>query len=340
MDERRSDATGLIISVIIPTKDRPQACRDTVAALRDQTLPASKYEIVVVDDGSRPSSESSWMQDRAKCRLVRLGGRERSAARNVGAQVANADLLVFLDDDITVGSDFLAAHLAAHREWEGALVVGAIDLHEAALKRPFARFRQALERRAIPSQRGVTCAKNSCTAGNMSMARRQFLRLGGFDEALISAEDQDLALRHSEAGGAIVFLPEAVGIHRDDALDVRSYCRRVEWGSRHIVAFCRKHPAWPDNIVREQVNGPVRWGREPMAQSARKLGKRLAELRPILALLFAATAVVERVVPGSPVLERIYRMLLGVHIYRGYRDGARSIRHKPAVASGLSPKCG
>ena len=85
--------------------------------------------------------------------------------------------------------------------------------------------------------------------------------------------------------------------------------------------------------------GPV--GREPLAQSARKLGKRLAGLRPILALLFAATALVERVAPGSPVLERIYRVLLGAHIYRGYRHGAsRSMRHKPAVASGLSPKCG
>jgi GT2 family glycosyltransferase len=175
----------------------------------------------------------------------------------------------------------------------------------------------------------------------MSMARRQFLQLGGFDEALISAEDQDLALRHSEAGGTIVFLPEAVGIHRDEALDVRSYCRRVEWGSRHIVAFCRKHPAWPDNIAREQVNGPLRWAREPMAQSVRKAGKRLAGLRPILELLFAGAAVVERVAPGSPVLERIYRVLLGVHIYRGFRYGAsHSMRRKPAVIPGLSPKCG
>jgi hypothetical protein len=115
----------------------------------------------------------------------------------------------------------------------------------------------------------------------------------------------------------------------------------AEWGSRHLVAFCRKHPAWPDNIAREQVNGPLRWAREPMAQSVRKLGKRLAGPRPILELLFAAAAVVERVRPRSPVLERIYRVLLGVHIYRGYRYGAsRSMRHGPAVASGLSPKCG
>jgi glycosyltransferase involved in cell wall biosynthesis len=153
VNEWRSDAAGPIISVIIPTKDRPQACRDTVTALRDQALPASEYEIVVVDDGSRPLPESSWLQDRAQCTLVRLGGRERSAARNFGAQVAGADLLVFLDDDVTVDSGFLEAHLAAHREWEGALVVGAIRLHKAALRRPFARFRQALERQGIPDVR-------------------------------------------------------------------------------------------------------------------------------------------------------------------------------------------
>ena len=183
--------------------------------------------------------------------------------------------------------------------------------------------------------------KNFCTAGNMSIARRQFFRLGGFDEGLVSAEDQDLALRHSEAGGAIVFLPEAVGIHRDKAMEVRSYCRRAEWGGEHLVAFCRKHPAWPDNMSREQVNGPIRWRRQPLGQSARKIAKKLAAYPPALRMLFGVTAVIERVAPESPALERMYRVLLGVHIYRGYRRGAtRWVAGGTHFGSAFSPKCG
>jgi len=312
-----------------------------LAALRTQTLPASAYEVFVVDDGSAVPVRVVSGQDEPKCTVVRLTGLERSAARNAGARVARGEVLVFVDDDISVSPGFLEAHAAAQTEWPAALAVGAIELSGGTPGRPFSSFRRALESQGVPSKRGVTHARNFCTAGNMSMARRQFLQLGGFDEALISAEDQDLALRHSEAAGTIVFLPEAVGIHRDEALDVRSYCRRAEWGSRHIVAFCRKHPAWQDNIAREHVNGALRWGREPTAQSARKVWKKLAGLRPILELLFAAAAVVERVAPRSPVLERLYRVLLGVHIHRGYRYGAsHSMSRKPAVVSELSPEGG
>jgi len=310
------------MSVVIPTKNRPNVCRDTVTALCDQTLASSEYEIVVVDDGSNPPVRMSWPQDGPAVRVVRLDGRERSAARNVGAEAAAADLILFLDDDISVGSGFLETHVRAHREWEGALIVGAVDLPPGILKRPFGRFRYGLESQGTPRQRGITHVKNFCTAGNMSIARRQFFRLGGFDEALVSAEDQDLALRHSEAGGAIVFLPEAAGIHRDTAMEVRSYCRRTEWGSEHLVAFCRKHPTWPDNMSREQVNGPIRWCHEPLGQSARKVAKKLAACPPALPVLFGMTAVIERVAPESRVLERLYRLLLGVHIYRGYRRGA------------------
>jgi GT2 family glycosyltransferase len=333
---RRTSVDGTRrISVIIPTRNRPRHLVETLAMLRVQKLEEEAYEVIVVDDGSKPPVGASA----AGVHLVRLEGRERSAARNAGAAVASGEVLVFLDDDIVVGPGFLEAHLSAHREWPGALAVGRIDLPEGALARPFARFRQALERQALPPARGIAHARNFCTAGNMSIARRQFLELEGFDEMLVSAEDQDLALRHSEAGGAIVFLPEAVGIHRDEAMDVRSYCRRAEWGSEHMVAFCRKHPAWPENIARKRANGPILWDREPMVRIARKLGKRLAGFRPIMELLFGAAAVLERVAPGSAALDRTYRALLGVHLYRGYRSGAsRSMTRRAAARSGLIPK--
>ena len=330
---------GRVISVVIPTKDRPQACQETVLAVRNQTLPRSEYEIVIVDDGSRAPRGSVSLGDWPECTVVRLGGRERSSARNAGAKVAAGEFLVFLDDDITVGPDFLEAHLAGHRAWRSALIVGAIHLPETALTRPFGRFRQALEKRGIPPQRGVTRARNFCTAANMSIARRQFLQMGGFDETLVSAEDQDLALRHSEAEGTIVFLPEALGIHRDEALEVRSYCSRVEWGSEHLVAFCRKHPAWPDNVSREQVNGPIRWRQEPTGESARKVAKKILACPPTVQFLFGVTAFIERVAPKSRMLDRVYRLLLGVHIYRGYRRGAtRWAAGETALNSAFSMK--
>jgi len=323
-----------LISVVVPTRDRVGPLHDTIRALRDQTLGVSDYEIIVVDDGSTPPIVLECSDSEPRCILIRLEGRERSATRNVGARAAWGGIVVFVDDDISVATDFLEAHLFAQNEWPDAIVVGSIRLPVAVLERPFGRFRQALELQGVPQSRGTGCARNFCTAANMSMSRKRFLDLGGFDESLVTAEDQDLALRHSERGGLIAFVPEAAAVHRDEAVDVRRYCRRSEWGSERIVAFCERHGEWPDNVARDRVNGPIRWRHEPLRWSARKMLKGVIAVPAAVEVLFCAAAVLERSAPDSRVLQRVYRLLLGAHVFRGYRRGLG--RGKGALAGSRS----
>jgi glycosyltransferase involved in cell wall biosynthesis len=321
------------LSVIVPTHNRPDKLAETLAGLRHQDLPAADYEIIVVDDGSRPPVAIADGEAGPACALVRVEGVERSAARNAGAAIARGELLVFVDDDLTVGHDFLSAHWRAHQEWPEALIVGAVRLPDEALATPFGRFRQRLEQQAVPRRRGLTAQRNFCTAANLSLPKQSFQRLGGFDPALCSSEDQDLALRHTAGGGEIAFLPEAEAVHCDGALDIRRYCRRAAWGAGYLVAFCRKHPDWPENIARERINGPVHWG-APLLLNARKLVKSALAFRPVLAVLFALAALLERLAPQSAALDRVYRLLLGAHLLRGYRSG---LKRRGRAARSQSP---
>lgn len=311
------------ISVIIPTRNQPAKLTATLSCLQVQTLATTDYEIIVVDDGSDPPVRIPTPPDGPRCTLVRCNWIGRSAARNRGATLAQGELLIFLDDDMSVSGDFLSAHWQAHQEWPDALLVGAVRLPDEALRRPFGRFRQQLERQAIPRRRGPTATANFCTAANMAVSRARFQALGGFNPALHSSEDQDFALRHTARGGQIVYVPEADAVHRDDALDIRRYCRRAEWGMQELLPFCQLYPDWPDNIERERVNGPVRWGREPIWHSTRKLIKAVLSHRPMTDCLFAAAWLFERTLPRSRALDRMYRVLLGVHILRGYRNGMK-----------------
>ena len=211
----------LPVSVILPTRDRASTLIETLHRLSHQNLAAGDFEIIVVDDGSHPPIHIIESTNGVKCRVVRLGGAGRSAARNVGAAAAGSNLLVFIDDDLTVGPEFLSYHQRAHREWPGALVVGAIRLGDLVLETPFGKFRDTLEQHEVPIARGLTAKRNLCTAANMSIDRARFQELGGFDPALHSAEDQDFALRHTQSGGRIAFIPEALAIHRDGAIDIR-----------------------------------------------------------------------------------------------------------------------
>lgn len=313
--------SSLLASAVIATRDRPRRVEATLRALSRQSLASERYEVVVVDDGSSPVLELSGARsgDSATV-LVRLPGLGRSEARNHGARVARGGVLVFVDDDIRVGETFLEAHLAGHAEWPQALLTGAIRLPEAVLRTPFGRFRQRLEDGLLPAGRAVGLGPNFAAAGNLSIERTDFLSLGGFDPTLQSAEDQDLALRFLARGGRTGYLPEALGVHDDDALDLRRYCRRMEWGYEHLVAFCVKHPEWPDNRERHLVNGPIRWG-EPPGAMLRKLLKRALASAPAAALAFAAVDLLERAAPRSAALESGYRILLGAFLLKGFSRG-------------------
>jgi hypothetical protein len=311
------------LSVVIPTHNRPDVLPLALAKLRHQTLASSDYEIIVVDDGSSPPAALPEEPGPPRMILTRLEGVERSLARNTGAAEARGELLVFLDDDLEVEPDFLEAHLNAHREWPGAIATGRVVLPEIGTTTPFGRFRKALEDEPIPKKRGLVEVPNFCAAGNMSIARSTFVELGGFDPAMSSGEDQDLALRHSARGGRLAYLPEAAALHRDRALDLRGYCRRHEAGSAAMIPFLRRHPDRPENRVREQLWDPIRWGAEAPGASLRKLIKAALGTAPALAVLFRGVDILERRAPDSLLLDRLYRLLLGIHLRKGYLRGLR-----------------
>lgn len=241
----------------------------------------------------------------------------------MGARAAVGDVLLFIDDDISVGPELSTCHLRAHEEWPEALVAGAIRLPPEALHTPFGLFRQRLEDDGMPQVRGPVQAANFCAAGNTSIRRARFLAVDGFDPELASAEDQDLALRHSSRGGRIVYLPEASGIHEDDALDIRSYCRRAEWGAEALIPFLERHPELPDNRRRIEVNGPLDWASDSPHVLLRKLLKAALGGPTSLAILFGVAGWLERTAPESAALPRLYRLLLGIHLLRGHRAGLR-----------------
>jgi GT2 family glycosyltransferase len=314
---------NLDLSVVIATRNRPEELIAALESLREQRVQAARYEIVIVDDGSAEPVTLPESLGEPKCTVSRLTGLGRSAARNAGALLAKGGILVFIDDDITVKSDFLQAHLVSHQEWPDLLAVGAIQLPESVRLSPFGRFRQSLENDGVPRSRGLTLMRNFCAAGNMSISRERFQLIGGFDETIESGEDQDLAFRHTSRGGRIVFLPEAEAIHHDTALDIRSYCARSEWGMERILPFCSRYPEWPENVVRARVNGQTRIGLEPLGQTLRKVTKLALTTRPALASMFAIASLLERLAPESLALDKCYRLLLGAHIFRGYRRGLK-----------------
>jgi glycosyltransferase involved in cell wall biosynthesis len=123
------------LSVVVPTYNRAPLLRKTLASLADQRNPPP-FEVIVADDGSADDSEqvAEEFSDRLaiRYRYQEDQGYRVAKARNMGAAIARAPILVFLDSGTLAGPDLLAGHLRGHAEHRpgpgsparGAAVIG------------------------------------------------------------------------------------------------------------------------------------------------------------------------------------------------------------------------
>ena len=90
-----------LLSVVIPTHDRPDRLGDAVASVLGQDHPA--LEVVVVDDGSQAATGEVLDRLTADDRRVVVVRHDQpqgaSAARNGGIDAARGELIGFCDDD-------------------------------------------------------------------------------------------------------------------------------------------------------------------------------------------------------------------------------------------------
>ena len=105
-------------SVVIPTYNRQDSLRKTLETMTEQDIDAQQFEVIVADDGSSDRSADVALSFAGRLRLKYCfqedEGFRVAAARNAGARLAAAPLLIFLDSGALAGPGLVRAHLAAH----------------------------------------------------------------------------------------------------------------------------------------------------------------------------------------------------------------------------------
>ena len=89
-----------LISVIVPIYHVEQYLNRCVESLVNQTY--SNFEIILVDDGSPdncPKMCDDWVQKDSRIKVIHKGNGGLSDARNAGMQIANGDVICFIDSD-------------------------------------------------------------------------------------------------------------------------------------------------------------------------------------------------------------------------------------------------
>lgn len=194
------------VSVIIPTYRDWSGLAQCLAALRQQTLPAECFEIVVVNDDAAAAPADF---DLHGATLLHEPRGYSYAARNAGLAVARAPLLAFTDADCIPEPQWLRAGLAVcAADASVALAAGQVRVLTPARRSLATDAEQVLAFRQqdhVRDGRAVTA--------NLFVRRSVFDQIGPFDASLQSMGDFDFTGRATAAGLKLVYAADAVVAH-------------------------------------------------------------------------------------------------------------------------------
>jgi cellulose synthase/poly-beta-1,6-N-acetylglucosamine synthase-like glycosyltransferase len=231
-------------SVIVPAYNSGKTIAQCLRALAHQSLSASEYEVILVDDGS--NDNTAELVRGFSVRYLRQMNHGPAAARNHGAREARGELVLFTDSDCVPDRDWIAEMVKPFSDPEVVAVKGAYRTNQRSL---FARFAQVeFEERFELLKR----APSIDMVDTYSAAYRKtvFDGVGGFDESFPAAnnEDTELSYKLSRMGRKMIFNPDALVYHLNHPDSLRRYARLKFWrGYWRMVVYRR----YPDKMMKD-----------------------------------------------------------------------------------------
>ncbi|CDF40823.1 Glycosyltransferase, family GT27 [Chondrus crispus] len=203
-----------------------------IYSVLNRTPPHLLHEIILVDDGS--DAEAPWLAEGAqferhlqllpKARLARLTGRNGlMRARNVGASLATAETITYLDAHIEVGPGWLEPLMGriaeGMRDGINRVVVPGIDSIDAdtfnytaggidILGHTWGLGQTGIEHSS--PRNGVEPIRSPIMAGGLLSLSRKYMDLLGFydpEMELWGGEEMEISFRIWLCGGTLEFMP-------------------------------------------------------------------------------------------------------------------------------------
>lgn len=245
-----------LISVVIPTYNRADLLRSCLDSLAGQTLPAERFEVVVVDDGSTDATQAVCQQASARMSLqyFHIENSGISAAKNLGLFAASAPIVFFFDDDDYGDTRLLEEHLTAHRRspQESTAVLGYTTWSPHLEVTPLMHYVTEVGQFLFAYRNlkdGQELDFTYFWGGRSSCKRSLLTRYGVFDQRFrFGCEDIELGYRLSEQGLTIIYHQSAVQ-YMNRPVTYQEFCRRCEKQGASQHYFAHLYPG--DSIIQD-----------------------------------------------------------------------------------------
>lgn len=319
-------STQSFISVIIPTYNRVQSLQCTLESLRHQTYPVEQFEVIVVNDGGDDVGHRIAAADFPfQLRLYQQTNQGAAAARNHGAQQSDAEILVFIDDDITLEPGYLAA--IAQKTMPGVLTMGSwlpfIPPDASVFTRTVAR---ATMQSAHADDRNVPFTE--CTSNNLAICRTDFFQLGMWRDLLGDGPslwgDVVFGYLAWKAGCCFRCIADARLTHRDlHMTSLASATRRAYHVAKISQPLLQQYPEIGEYLSMFRNKSPINWRQDSLRLMIRKFCYQIGWSPPAMRLMECSVPRLEQLTPEAKLLKLLYGWIISGYIFRGYREGLR-----------------
>jgi glycosyltransferase involved in cell wall biosynthesis len=216
-----------LISIVIPTYNRPQTLQSCLQALTQLQYPRERFEVIVVDDGSSMSLAPIVQPFQSQLSLIFLQQQNSgpATARNTGAKAAQGDYLAFTDDDCAPAPDWLLAFVQQYEQSPTAFL-GGKTLNKLP-RNLYAAAHQSLIDYLYSYYNAHPQAARFFASNNFMLPASLFHQLGGFDTTfpLAAGEDRELCDRWLSQGYLMFYVPDAI-LYHSHPMTLRGFWRQ------------------------------------------------------------------------------------------------------------------
>jgi glycosyltransferase involved in cell wall biosynthesis len=269
-------ASTPLASVIIASYNGADTIAAQIAALGAE-FASGGCEVIVADNGSTDQTTTVARSADPDVRVIDAAApRGVAYARNKGAEAAQGQLLLFLDQDDVVEPGYVAAMLEAGQN--SVLIAASMD--DRALNPGWVGKSRSVEQRDGVRDAGFPWAYG----GTLGVDAKTFRELGGFSEGMTASEDMEFCWRAYEKGHQLTFVPEAVLRYRFPATLGALYRQ----GRKYALAgedLHARHPAMPfthpprtqlvKQLLRATLDVVIGWTNGLHGRGAFNLGRNL-----------------------------------------------------------------
>lgn len=320
----------LEVSVIIPTYNRQASLQRLLDSLALQTIGSSMFEVIVVEDGSATRSGEDYKDKYSFAyEYVWQENQGATTARNNGAIKSTGNILVFIDDDVTISENALEALAEVYGKNPKIIALGWIETCNTKNESTFTKVAVSLENRDLTRFKAADGNENfiECNTQLIAIGRQDFFDLGMFQDPTggwPNWDDLDLGYRAHLAGFQFMRVGKAKGKHWDNSLsDMGRTSQRWYRASKSAVLLFQKYPELQSSLKMYKDKTPVKLGKDEPQLIARKLVRGLTSSNASIKILELAVGIIENLYPKPELLLPMYRWIFGAYMYQGYQQGLR-----------------